>query len=56
MRVKVLESEREILYSVLFDMRQEVAELKKMVHNRDGGTCRTGGAGRTNGNGWLLLR
>lgn len=26
-------SEREILYSVLFDMRQEVAELKKMVHD-----------------------
>ena len=30
---KNFESEREILYSVLFDMRQEVAELKKMVHN-----------------------
>ena len=30
---KNLESEREILYSVLFDMRQEVSELKKMVHN-----------------------
>jgi transcriptional regulator with PAS, ATPase and Fis domain len=30
---KSFESEREILYSVLFDMRQEVAELKKMVHN-----------------------
>lgn len=30
---KHFESEREILYSVLFDMRQEVAELKKMVHN-----------------------
>ena len=30
---KGFESEREILYSVLFDMRQEVAELKKMVHN-----------------------
>ncbi len=30
---KAFESEREILYSVLFDMRQEVAELKKMVHN-----------------------
>ena len=27
------ESEREILYTVLFDMRKEVAELKKMVHN-----------------------
>jgi transcriptional regulator with PAS, ATPase and Fis domain len=38
---KSFESEREILYSVLFDMRQEVAELKKMVHNlmaeRNGG-------------------
>ena len=30
---KSFESEREILYSVLFDMRQEVAELRKMVHN-----------------------
>lgn len=30
---KSFESEREILYSVLFDMRQEVSELKKMVHN-----------------------
>ena len=30
---KSFESEREILYSILFDMRQEVAELKKMVHN-----------------------
>lgn len=30
---KGYESEREILYSVLFDMRQEVADLKKMVHN-----------------------
>lgn len=30
---KSFESEREILYTVLFDMRQEVAELKKMVHN-----------------------
>lgn len=30
---KAFESEREILYSVLFDMRKEVAELKKMVNN-----------------------
>lgn len=30
---KNFESEREIPYSVLFDMRQEVSELKKMVHN-----------------------
>ena len=30
---KSFESEREILYSVLFDMRKEVAELKSMVHN-----------------------
>lgn len=29
---KGFESEREILYSVLFDMRQEVAELKTLVH------------------------
>ncbi len=30
---KSFESEREILYSVLFDMRKEVAELKSMVHD-----------------------
>lgn len=30
---KSFESEREILYSILFDMRQEVADLKKMVRN-----------------------
>ncbi|WP_455584243.1 sigma-54 interaction domain-containing protein [Bacteroides sp.] len=30
---KNFESEREILYSILFDMRQEVSDLKKMVHN-----------------------
>ncbi len=30
---KNFESEREILYAVLFHMRQEVSELKKMVHN-----------------------
>ena len=30
---KSFESEREILYTVLFDMRQEVAELKKMVND-----------------------
>ena len=29
---KSLESEREILYQVLFDMRQDVTELKKLVH------------------------
>ncbi len=30
---KTFESEREILYQVLFDMRQDVTELKKLVHN-----------------------
>ena len=29
---KSFESEREILYQVLFDMRQDVNELKKLVH------------------------
>ena len=40
------ESEREILYQVLFDMRQDVTELKKLVHEimaerRDERTVRT---------------
>ncbi len=30
---KSFESEREILYQVLFDMRKDVTELKKLVHN-----------------------
>lgn len=30
---RTFESEREILYQVLFDMRQDVTELKKLVHN-----------------------
>ncbi|KAA6319195.1 Nitric oxide reductase transcription regulator NorR2 [termite gut metagenome] len=30
---KGFESEREILYQVLFDMRQDVTELKKLVHD-----------------------
>jgi len=30
---KSFESEREILYQVLFDMRQDMTELKKLVHN-----------------------
>lgn len=29
---KIFESEREILYQVLFDMRQDVTELKRLVH------------------------
>ncbi|MDR0962574.1 MAG: sigma-54 dependent transcriptional regulator [Mediterranea sp.] len=29
---KIFDSEREILYQVLFDMRQDVTELKKLVH------------------------
>jgi DNA-binding NtrC family response regulator len=32
-RTKSFESEREILYQVLFDMRQDVTELKKLVHD-----------------------
>ena len=31
---KSFESEREILYQVLFDMRQDVTELKKLVHGQ----------------------
>jgi len=30
---KTFESEREILYQVLFDMRHDITELKKLVHN-----------------------
>lgn len=30
---KTFESEREILYQVLFDMRQDVTELKRLVHH-----------------------
>lgn len=30
---RTFESEREILYKVLFDMRQDVTELKKLVHD-----------------------
>lgn len=30
---KGFESEREILYQVLFDMRRDVTELKKLVHD-----------------------
>ena len=30
---KTFESEREILYQVLFDMRQDVTELKRLVHD-----------------------
>ncbi|MDR2859377.1 MAG: sigma-54 dependent transcriptional regulator [Mediterranea sp.] len=32
-RAKSFESEREILYQVLFDMRQDITELKKLVHD-----------------------
>ncbi|KAA6338661.1 Nitric oxide reductase transcription regulator NorR2, partial [termite gut metagenome] len=32
-RTKNFESEREILYQVLFDMRKDVTELKKLVHD-----------------------
>jgi transcriptional regulator with PAS, ATPase and Fis domain len=30
---KMFNNEREILYSVLFDMKKDVSELKKLVHN-----------------------
>jgi transcriptional regulator with PAS, ATPase and Fis domain len=30
---KSFSSEREILYQVLFDMRKDITELKKLVHN-----------------------
>jgi len=30
---KTFESEREILYQILFDLRRDVTELKKLVHN-----------------------
>lgn len=30
---KTFESEREILYQVLFDMRRDITDLKKLVHN-----------------------
>jgi len=30
---KIFNSEREILYQVLFDMKKDVTELKKLVHN-----------------------
>ena len=43
---KSFESEREILYQVLFDMRRDVTELKKLVHEimteRAGGQHKTG--------------
>lgn len=35
---KVFNSEREILYQVLFDMKKDVSELKKLVHDIMGGT------------------
>ena len=34
---KTFNSEREILYQVLFDMKRDVAELKKTVHDLMGG-------------------
>lgn len=45
---KSFESEREILYSVLFDMRQEVAEPEEDGAQYDGRTC---GTSRTDGTG-----
>ncbi len=34
---KIFNSEREILYQVLFDMKKDVNELKKLVHDIMGG-------------------
>lgn len=36
------ENEREILYKILFDLRNDVTELKKLVHSRQAGTEVTG--------------
>ena len=36
-RQKIFNSEREILYQVLFDMKKDVNELKKLVHDIMGG-------------------
>jgi DNA-binding NtrC family response regulator len=38
---KIFNSEREILYQVLFDMKQDVTELKKLVHDIMSGTHAT---------------
>ena len=38
---KLFSSEREILYQVLFDMKKDVTELKKLVHDIMGGAIQT---------------
>ena len=40
---KIFNSEREILYQVLFDMKKDVNELKKLVHDIMGDAGRAGG-------------
>ncbi|GAB6394879.1 MAG: sigma-54-dependent Fis family transcriptional regulator [Bacteroidales bacterium] len=35
---RIFTSEREILYQVLFDMKKDVSELKKLVHEKMGGS------------------
>jgi len=39
---KIFNSEREILYQVLFDMKKDVNELKKLVHDIMGGKMPVG--------------
>jgi transcriptional regulator with PAS, ATPase and Fis domain len=41
---KIFNSEREILYQVLFDMKKDVAELKTLVHDIMSGSVRVDGA------------
>ena len=50
-REKGFESEREILYQVLFDMRQDVTELKKLVHEIMADRNGAGGANTMTGKG-----
>jgi transcriptional regulator with PAS, ATPase and Fis domain len=46
---KVFGSEREILYQVLFDMKKDVSELKKLVHDIMSGNVRVDGGGNYSG-------
>lgn len=47
------ENEREILYQILFDLRRDVNELKKLVHE---GHLQSDNASQKNGNAVTLLR
>ncbi len=44
---KSFESEREILYQILFDLRQDVTELKKLVHEINSDRTLHGGIGQS---------